>query len=448
MERTGRSRSRSFSSTFSSRNKSRSRNREESEKRDAGRCRSCTWHDNEKEPENDDVQSRISRSRSRSRGPDQGTRMQFMPSLRHKALNQEKEKAQHQNPSTRSTSRSRGGSRSESRGRDLSTSTTFSKRQKERDKIVFEGQPSPRKQAAGNGACLMELMPSLRHKKATSPRPDKSCKDQGTRGRSRSRNRCRSLSSTFASRSRSTSRSRTEGPKTGEDKREVEPRRNRSRSVSWGRDNLGDGKTSTRYPHLKPAIKKPDADTITVPIQRSFGGQFRKQEEEKHQQSLSSSTEASVHPPWRYGAEMSSMNSSSAEMSVSQKSSTIRRSQLEQRERRVSALKTWPSTTTKPECKSAGQGQAGEVLHFPVTLSDCRNCKDSRQGHHVPGDPECVIQNMEKIKEEVKKKLRSMGKHGDFEIEEVKDNANGKLVYHMESRGKWQKNAQKTHIFA
>ena len=30
----------------------------------------------------------------------------------------------------------------------------------------------------------------------------------------------------------------------------------------------------------------------------------------------------------------------------------------------------------------------------------------------------------------------------------VKDNANGKLVYHMESRGKWQKNAQKTHIFA
>ena len=30
----------------------------------------------------------------------------------------------------------------------------------------------------------------------------------------------------------------------------------------------------------------------------------------------------------------------------------------------------------------------------------------------------------------------------------VKDNANGKLVYHMESKGKWQKNAQKTHIFA
>ena len=118
---------------------------------------------------------------------------------------------------------------------------------------------------------------------------------------------------------------------------------------------------------MKPAIKKPDADTITVPIQRSFGGQFRKQEEEKHQ-SLSSSTEVSVHPPWRYGAEMSSMNSSSTEMSVSQKSSTIRRSQLEQRERRVSALKTWPSTTTKPECNGAGQGQAGEVLHFPVSV--------------------------------------------------------------------------------
>ena len=30
----------------------------------------------------------------------------------------------------------------------------------------------------------------------------------------------------------------------------------------------------------------------------------------------------------------------------------------------------------------------------------------------------------------------------------VKDNANGKLVYHMESRAKWQKNGQKTHIFA
>ena len=40
-------------------------------KKNVCRCRSCTWHDNEKEPENDDVQSRISRSRSRSRGPDQ-----------------------------------------------------------------------------------------------------------------------------------------------------------------------------------------------------------------------------------------------------------------------------------------------------------------------------------------------------------------------------------------
>ena len=116
---------------------------------------------------------------------------------------------------------------------------------------------------------------------------------------------------------------------------------------------------------MKPAIKKPDADTITVPIQQSCRSQFRKQEEGKHKQSLSSSTEASVHPPWRYGAEMNS--SSSAEVSVSQKSSTIRRSQLEQRERRVSALKTWPSTTTKPECNGAGQGQ-GEVLHFPVSV--------------------------------------------------------------------------------
>ena len=127
---------------------------------------------------------------------------------------------------------------------------------------------------------------------------------------------------------------------------------------------LSHWETYCRYPHLKPAIKKPDADTITVPTQRSFGGQFRKQEEEKHQ-SLSSSTEASVHPPWRYGAEMNS--SSSAEMSVCQKSSTIRRSQLEQRERRVSALKTWPLTTIKPECKGAGQGN-GEVLHFPVSV--------------------------------------------------------------------------------
>ena len=30
-----------------------------------------------------------------------------------------------------------------------------------------------------------------------------------------------------------------------------------------------------------------------------------------------------------------------------------------------------------------------------------------------------MIENMERIKEEVKKRLRSMGKHGDFEIEEV-----------------------------
>ena len=42
-----------------------------------------------------------------------------------------------------------------------------------------------------------------------------------------------------------------------------------------------------------------------------------------------------------------------------------------------------------------------------------------RWNNHIPGDPACVIENMEKIKEEVKRRLRSMGKHGDFEIEEV-----------------------------
>ena len=40
---------------------------------------------------------------------------------------------------------------------------------------------------------------------------------------------------------------------------------------------------------------------------------------------------------------------------------------------------------------------------------------------HIPGDPACVLENMERIKEEVKKRLRSMGKHGDFEIEEVRE---------------------------
>ena len=213
----------------------------------------------------------------------------------------------------------------------------------------------------------MELMPSLRHK-AMSPKPDgdgcKHGREQGSRGRSRSRNRCRSLSSTFASRSRS----RGDKPKEGDDNK-IKPR-SRSRSVSWGRDKLGDNKKtslpSTRYGHLKPAIKKPE--TITVPIQTPFRSTIRKEEEEsppKHH--LPPSAETSVHPPWRYGAEMSSM-SSSTEMSVCQKSSTVRRSQLEQRERRVSALKTWPDTTTTPtpDCAAGGHG---EVLHFPVSAN-------------------------------------------------------------------------------
>ena len=195
------------------------------------------------------------------------------------------------------------------------------------------------------------------------PKPERDSEEQVSRGRSRSRNRCRSLSSTFASRSRSTSRSRgDEG-----DNNKIKPR-SRSRSVSWGRDKLGDNKKtslpSTRYGHLKPAIKK--LDTITVPIQTPFRSTIRKEEEEsppKHH--LPPSAETSVHPPWRYGAQMSSMGSS-AEMSVCQKSSTVRRSQLEQRERRVSALKTWPDTTTTPtpDCTAGGHG---EVLHFPVS---------------------------------------------------------------------------------
>ena len=312
---------------------------------------------------------RMSRSRSRSRGPDQGSRMQFMPSLRQKALNQEKDVLRNScKPDTRSTSTGRKGSRSESRGRSLSTSSTFSKRQKERDKIVFDYQATPRKQA-GNGANPMELMPSLRHK-AMSPKPDgadcKHGREQGSRGRSRSRNRCRSLSSTFASRSRSTSRSRAEEPKERDDNK-IKPRsRSRSRSVSWGRDNLGDKKTnlpSTRYGNLKPAIKKPD--TITVPIHTPFRSSIRKEEDKNPPKAhILPSTETPIHPPWRYGAEVSSM-SSSAEMSVSQKSSTIRRSQLEQRERRVSALKTWPDATTNstPDCS----GGHGEVLHLPVS---------------------------------------------------------------------------------
>ena len=152
--------------------------------------------------------------------------MQFMPSLRHKVLNQENEERRNSRklengPTVGKESvstNSRKGSRSESRGGSLSTSSTFSKRQKERDKIVFESQAAPRKKAR-NGANPMELMPSLRHK-ATSPKKTDNCKhggDEGSRGRSRSRNRCRSLSSTFASRSRSTSRSRAEEAKVGDD---------------------------------------------------------------------------------------------------------------------------------------------------------------------------------------------------------------------------------------
>jgi len=429
------------------------------------------------------LQGRISRSRSRGRDPDQGIRMQFMPSLRQKALNQEKKGLGRNSYKPDTDSRGRkGSSRSESRGRSLSTSSTFSKRQKERDKIVFDFQKkaaAPRKHGANDGENPMELMPSLRHK-AMSPKPDGAgCKagreEQGSRGRSRSRNRnrCRSLSSTFASRSRSSSRSRVDQLKEGGDENKMKPgSRSRSRSVSWGRDNLEDKKRnlpSTRYAHLKPAIKKPEA--ISVPIHTPFKSKIRKEEDEnppKKAQVMPPSTEAQVHPPWRYGADMSSMMSSSAEMSIiSQKSSTLRRSQLEQRERRrVSALKTWPDTTNTTNTNTntnTGRKQlktwpdtrkpttdctAGEVLHLPVTLSDCKNCKNSREGHHIPGDPACVIENMGLIKEEVKKRLRSMGKHGDFEIEQVKDNANGKLVYHMESAGKWQKKAQKTHIFA
>merc|ERR1719341_2067157 len=105
-----------------------------------------------------------------------------------------------------------------------------------------------------------------------SPKPNGDNREQGSSGRSRSRNRCRSLSSTFASRSRSTSRSRGDKPKEGDDNK-IKPR-SRSRSVSWGRDKLGDSKKtslpSTRYGHLKPAIKKPD--TITVPIHTPFSG--------------------------------------------------------------------------------------------------------------------------------------------------------------------------------
>merc|ERR1719193_300131 len=277
--------------------------------------------------------------------------MQFMPSLRQRALNQERDVHRNScmpNTGSLSTSRGRNGSRSESRGRSLSTSSTFSKRQKERDKIVFDGQAAPRKHSS-NGPNPMELMPSLRHK-AMSPKPDgddcKHGREQGSSGRSRSRNRCRSLSSTFASRSRSTSRSRADKPKGGDDNK-IKPRsRSRSRSVSWGRENLGDKKRnlpSTRYAHLKPAIKKPEA--ITVPIHTPFRSTIRKEDKNPPKAHvIPTSTEAPVHPPWRYGAEMSSM-SSSAEMSVSQKSSTVRRSQLEQRERRVSALKTWPDTT-------------------------------------------------------------------------------------------------------
>ena len=309
--------------------------------------------------------------------------MQFMPSLRHKVLNQEKEERRNSNklengPTVGKESvstNSRKGSRSESRGGSLSTSSTFSKRQKERDKIVFESQAAPRKKAR-NGANPMELMPSLRHK-ATSPKKTDNCKhggDEGSRGRSRSRNRCRSLSSTFASRSRSTSRSRAEEAKVGDDdddKGKIKPR-SRSRSVSWGRrENLGDKKpnlpSSTRYGHLKPAIKKPEI--ITVPIHTPFKSPVKKEEDKN-----APCTETpAVHPPWRYGAEMSS----STETSVSHKSSSsMRRSHLEQRERRVSAFKTWPSDATTAPPTTTTECNEGEVLHLPVSSMHCCKCKD------------------------------------------------------------------------
>ena len=118
-----------------------------------------------------------------------------------------------------------------------------------------------------------------------------------------------------------------------------------------------------------------------------------------------------------------------------------------------------------------------------VTLSDCKNCKGSRQGHHIPGGwfPNLVFQQ---TKDKAYPRWPSLcdWEHGEdqgggeeeaplhgeawrlwdwggekriilfiivFKISsKVKDNANGKLVYHMERAGKWEKTAQKTHIFA
>jgi len=278
-------------------------------------------------------------------------------------------------------------------------------------------------------------MPCLRHKALNAQMREKISPGgeiDRSRSGSRSRNRCRSRSSTYASRSRSRSRERTGSDEDDNTRKTAPPKPRRSRNDLNQRDcgHHDNGKGVINIPihtpdgGLKSALKKPESKVVNVPIHTSG------------RRSRSRSGEQS--PPINIPIHTTSTASPQRERSTIRP--WIKSSKDE------STVKTWSdysSNNNKASAKQAGE----ELISLPIKMPDCHNCASKKTNHpHEGPDPACVTSNLETITEEVKNKLRDLGKHGRFQIESVRDTSQD-FKSTIQRSGRWERTVSKTSTF-
>merc|ERR1711971_830762 len=343
-----------------------------------------------------------------------------------------------------------------------------------RSRSKSNGAGEGRRISRGQQRDRMELMPCLRHKALNAQMREKISPGGAgggeidrSRSGSRSRNRCRSRSSTYASRSRSRSRSRERNGNEGGDdddddntRKTAPPKSRRSRNDLNQQDcdhHDNNDKSVINIPihtpndGLKSALKKRESkEVVNLPIHTS--GQSRNRSEE-HCLPIN----IPIHTWEKYpnNGEHCPINipiHNTTTIGPQKERSTIRPWRKSNKEestwksnKEESTVKTWSDYSSNNNTLAKQTGE--DLISLPIKMPDCHNCATKKTNHpHEGPDPACVTSNLESITEEVKNKLRDLGKHGRFQIEFVKDTSQD-FKSTIQKSGRWERTVSKTSTF-
>merc|ERR1711971_23245 len=322
-----------------------------------------------------------------------------------------------------------------------------------RSRSKSNGAGEGRRISRGQQRDRMELMPCLRHKALNAQMREKISPGGAgggeidrSRSGSRSRNRCRSRSSTYASRSRSRSRSRERNGNEGGDdddddntRKTAPPKSRRSRNDLNQQDcdhHDNNDKSVINIPihtpndGLKSALKKPESKGVNVSIHTPNNGLKSALKKPESKEVVNLPIHTSGQSRNRSEEHCLPINIPIHTWESNKEESTV---------------KTWSDYSSNNNTSAKQTGE--ELISLPIKMPDCQNCATKKANHpHEGPDPACVTSNLESITEEVKNKLRDLGKHGRFQIESVKDTSHD-FKSTIQRSGRWERTVSKTSTF-